>query len=204
MAIIRSWRPHHRWIWLGSSRALLAQTNPIAHNAAAALPSSVAAADLEAFEAFVHQYERSILNYLWRMTGDEQSARDLTQETFLRAWKQFAHIRHYDNPRAWLFRVATNLALTLQSRRMSPVGAATPLEETFGPATSDPARRVVESELVRRALQELSPKRRAALVLREVYGWAAVDIGQFLHISAEAVKMTLHRAREQFRTIYLT
>ncbi len=64
----------------------------------------------EVFERFVQTYEHLILNYLWRMTGDEQSAFDLTQETFLRAWQKFAALKDYDLPKAWLLRVATNLA----------------------------------------------------------------------------------------------
>src|SRR5215472_11574409 len=63
-------------------------------------------------ERFIRDHERPILNYLWRMTGDEQSAYDLTQEVFLRAWQHFATVRRYDQPRAWLFRMATNLSLT--------------------------------------------------------------------------------------------
>ena len=54
------------------------------------------------------------------MTGDRQSASDLCQETFLRAWQRFVAIRAYDRPDAWLFRVATNLALQLTRRKKAP------------------------------------------------------------------------------------
>ncbi len=155
-----------------------------------------------AFEEFVHRYERLILNYLWRMTGEEQSARDLTQETFLRAWQHFSKITNYDNPRAWLLRVATNLALTLRTRRHAPVGGAILLDDTNAPSASDPARRVVESEMVRLALQALSPRARALLVLRELYGQTIDDIAGILGMSRDAVKTALCRAREQFRMIY--
>src|SRR4051812_1776109 len=63
------------------------------------------------FEAFFARHEREVVGYLWRMTGDEQAARDLTQETFLRAWQRFDQLRGFDQPKAWLFRVATHLAL---------------------------------------------------------------------------------------------
>jgi len=81
---------------------------------------------LEPFEGFVHQHERAVLNYLWRVLGNEQSAYDLTQETFVRAWQQFEKISRYEHPRAWLFRVATNLALNQRQRQAHPVGAALP------------------------------------------------------------------------------
>lgn len=167
----------------------------------AARPSATSA-EIAAFEAFVQRYERLILNYLWRMTGEEQSAYDLLQETFLRAWEQFPKIARYQNPRAWLFRVATNLALSLRARRQGPVGMALPLDATNDPGASDPARHVVESELVRQTLQTLAPRSRAMLVLREVYGLSIEEIAGVLEMSRDAVKMALCRAREQFRTTY--
>ncbi|MBA3827211.1 MAG: hypothetical protein H0X24_25370 [Ktedonobacterales bacterium] len=59
-----------------------------------------------AFETFFLRYDRQIASYLWRMLGDEHSASELAQETFLRAWQHFDEIRAYERPLAWLFRVA--------------------------------------------------------------------------------------------------
>src|SRR5258708_4780813 len=50
------------------------------------------------YERFIRQYERQLLNYLWRMTGDEHAAYDLTQEVFLRAWQRFDALRRYEQP----------------------------------------------------------------------------------------------------------
>lgn len=154
-------------------------------------------------ERFIRAHERQILNYLWRMTGDEQMAQDLTQEVFLRAWQRFETIRDYDQPRSWLFRVATNLALTQLKRRSLLGGQPRILDEERDPAASDPARRLAESDLVRRVLLQLSPQRRGALVLREVYGMSAAEVGHILGISDTAVRMALHRARKQFREFYV-
>src|SRR5262249_26026356 len=79
---------------------------------------------LEPFESFVHEHERALLNYLWRLLGNEESAYDLTQEAFVRAWQHFEQISRYEQPRAWLFRVATNLAVNHRQRQVHPVGAA--------------------------------------------------------------------------------
>jgi RNA polymerase sigma-70 factor (ECF subfamily) len=136
------------------------------------------------------------------MVGDEQSAYDLTQETFLRAWQHFADVRHYDHPKAWLFRVATNLALSHRQRRAAPVGAAKPIDDEDEPSSSDPTVRYAERDLVRQTLQAIPAKRRAALVLREIYGLSIEEIGHTLGMSPDAVKMALYRARVQFREIY--
>ncbi len=130
----------------------------------------------------MHDYERQILNYLWRMTGDEQTAYDLTQEVFLRAWQHYATVSRYEQPRAWLFRVATNLALSAKATRArrgktTLEASGELLEGDSAPGTSDIARRIVERDAVRAVLLQLPPKRRAALVLREVYGLSTAGGG---------------------------
>jgi RNA polymerase sigma-70 factor (ECF subfamily) len=159
--------------------------------------------DMDRFEAFVHQHERQILNYFWRMLGDEQTAYDLSQETFLRAWRHFSTIRAYEQPRAWLFRVASNLAIS--HLRKHP-GATTDIsdldEDASDIITSDPIGHFVESDLVRQILFALAPRRRAALILCEVYGFTAEEVAQVLGMTTGALKMTLSRGREQFRQMY--
>lgn len=155
------------------------------------------------FEAFFSRYEQQVFGYLVRMTGDEQTARDLSQEAFLRAWQHFDQLQTYDHPSAWLFRVATNLALSHLRRRGSPVGSAKLLGDDDGPARSDPAWRFIERDLIEQTLLELPPKQRAALVLREVYGLSCQEVAQALSMSRDAVKMSLWRAREQFRVRYV-
>ncbi len=157
------------------------------------------------FERFIREHERPVLNYLWRVTGEEQTSYDLTQEVFLRAWQRFKAIRTYEQPRAWLFRVASNLAFTYLKRRKLSVAVAQAGAGDHSadhPEASDPAERLAERDAVRGALLELPARRRAALVLREVYGLSAAEIGAALGLSAPAVRMELHRAREQFRARY--
>ncbi len=170
----------------------------------AAASASMGSGEIDEFEPFVRRYERAILNYLWRVTGEEQTAYDLAQETFLRAWQRFATISRYEQPRAWLFRVATNLALSHNSarQRRATVTGQVLFEGDGSPATSDVARRVVERDLVREALLRLPAKRRAALALRELYGLSTAEVAEALGMSEPAVRMALSRAREQFRAIY--
>ena len=197
------WR---RWLNAASRAHLplpatrLAQSQP---PIAGAAQGSVAGAS--EFEPFVRAHERVILNYLWRMLGDEESAHDLTQEVFLRAWRNFAKLQDYEQPRAWLLHVATNLAVS--HRRWSIVRAGvTSLGEREAadadPRSDDPIRELAESDQVRQTLLALPPKRRAALVLREVYGYSGAEVAQALGIAESAVYMLLSRARAQFRALY--
>jgi RNA polymerase sigma-70 factor (ECF subfamily) len=136
------------------------------------------------------------------VTGDEQAACDLSQETFLRAWQHVAKVSAYDQPRAWLFRIATNLALNYRRGRLARAGFAAGNIETRHPASSDPAWRLAERDLVRETLLDLPPRQRAGLVLREVYGLTCEEVALALGVSHAAAKMLLCRAREQFRECY--
>lgn len=166
--------------------------------------------DISDFEPFFRAHERDIFTYLWRMTSDEQAAYDLTQETFLRAWRHFARIRDYERPGGWLFRVATHLALNHLRRQATALGGAVSLDAArsgrhalaFSPAASDPGSRLANADAVRRALMAIPPRQRAALALREVYGLTCEETATALGISVGAAKTLLWRARGEFRSRY--
>lgn len=155
----------------------------------------------EAFEQFFRAHEREIFGYLWRLTGDEHASYDLAQETFVRAWQRFERVRRYDRPRAWLFRVATNLASNHRRHRSVREAATARLgsDSGFG---CDPGADIAEADAVRSALDALPMKQRGALVLRVVYGLSIVELAHALGSSEAGAKMTLSRARQRFRTYY--
>jgi len=194
-------------------RLLLAIGNGDAGGSAAtASPSrrALARGEIGEFEPFFRAHERDIFTYLWRMTSDEQAAYDITQETFLRAWRHFARIRDYERPGGWLFRVATHLALNYLRGRATALGGAISLDVTgavphgapFSPAASDPGARIANADAVRRALMAMPPRQRAALVLREVYGLSCEETAAALGTSVGAAKTLLWRARGEFRGHY--
>lgn len=194
-----------RWrradVWRGWLHVLAGSGTGADGSGVSATPGAAQASERAAFEALFRAHERAIFGYLWRMTGDEQSAYDLSQETFLRAWQHFARIRGYEKPEAWLFRVATNLAINYARSRRSPIASATSLPED-GPARSDPAWRIGERENVRAILEGLPARQRAAIILREVYGLSGEELATALGISLAAAKMLLSRGRETFRVAY--
>lgn len=162
---------------------------------------SDAASCNERFERFYRQHERDIFSYLWRVCGDEQMANDLTQEVFFRAWRQFEKLRGYERPEAWLFRVATNLALN-ERRHERVVGPAASLHG-YERATGDHAAQFAERTALLSALESLPTRQRAAFILREIYGHSCDEIAVIMGLSRAAAKMTLSRARERLRAVYL-
>ena len=156
----------------------------------------------ETFEDLIAGREPDVFGYLWRLTGDEQAAYDLCQETFLRAWQQFSKIRHYEQPGAWLFRVATNLALNAIERR-SRAGQSRRAARRERPAhRGRPLWTLARLDMIHQTLLQLPARERAALVLREVEGFSNDEIGHALDISANSVRMLLSRARAHFRQHY--
>jgi RNA polymerase sigma-70 factor, ECF subfamily len=164
-----------------------------------AKPVSPRAGEDDPFEAFVAAHESALFAYLWRMTGDESAAYDLRQETFIRAWRNFTRVRAYERPLAWLYRVATNLALNYRRDRRAQSALTSTTDE---PSDSDHAWRLAERDQVRATLLALPPRERAALALREGQGLSCEEVAQALGVSPAAARTILWRARERFRDLY--
>jgi RNA polymerase sigma-70 factor (ECF subfamily) len=183
--------------------------------------SATAAAD--AFLADAQRYRRELLAHCYRMTGSVHDAEDLVQETYLRAWKSYKNFEGKSSVRTWLYRIATNTSLTaLEGRQRRPLpsglGQAAsdptgdiaehreitwlePLPDSPKDDPSDPSVIVESRESVRlafvAALQHLSARQRAVLVLREVLQWKAAEVGEAIGASTAAVNSLLQRARAQ-------
>ena len=206
----RGWAPllarWHGALSAASSATPFDETAP--GDARVAKAATGKAANLEAretaFEQFFHAHEATILGYLWRITGDEQASHDIAQETFLRAWQRFEQVSQYEQPRAWLFRVATNLASNHRRHRSIHDATLDRISRITPPQTSalDPAAGVAESAAVRAALLAMPIRQRSALVLRVVYGLSIPEIAGALGGSKAAAAMTLSRARDGFRARY--
>src|SRR4051794_25921794 len=168
--------------------------------------SAEAAADV-GFEAAMGRHRRELHVHCYRMLASYDDAEDAVQETFLRAWRAWDGFDG-QHPRAWLYRIATNVCLDLIRARgrqaASPdVGWLTPypdplLEEI--PAPDDgPAELAVAKETIElaflAALQVLPPRQRAALLAREVLGMPAAETAELPETSVAAANSALQRAR---------
>jgi RNA polymerase sigma-70 factor (ECF subfamily) len=140
---------------------------------------------------------------LTRLTGDPARAQELTQETFLRAYRALCKGEAWDNPRAWLYRVASHLANDdYRHRRLFqwlPLWSAHGRVQTGWNAEETTA----EQFAVRTALRALAPKYRFPLVLYVCEGYAVAEVAEILGLSVSAVKMRLSRARQMFRQAYI-
>ncbi len=145
------------------------------------------------------------------MVLNEADAEDLTVTAFekaLRAWDRRPALESELRP--WLFRIATNCCLDELRKRQRiqwrPWEAFINLFHPSQVAPDDPEKEVIRNEkadLVQAALAKLSPRDRAALVMRECYGLSNAEVGKALSTTRDGAKMTLFRARERLRVAYL-
>jgi RNA polymerase sigma-70 factor (ECF subfamily) len=162
------------------------------------------AGERAAFDELVRVTTPGTYTLAMRLVGNEEDARDVVQETYLRAYKGIGKFRGDAQVTTWLYRITANCASTQLGKRRKHRH-----EELLddGPyvdrsADRDPAARAEASNLRARldeALADLPPRLRAVVVLRDVYDLSHDDIATELGISESAAKVRLHRARRQLR-----
>ena len=164
------------------------------------------AGDSTAFSALFQQYNSQVCAYLARLVGNDESARDLAQETFIRAWKSLPEIRSDQHFKPWLFRIATNAARSHLRHthliRWLPWQDADAASTNSNLTLEGPEDQAGETECVQQAMASLSPQCRTCLLLQLVAGFSQREIAEALGISEKSVSAYVSRGREQFRTAY--
>ena len=155
--------------------------------------------DHAAFEALSERHYVPIRRYLTRLAGDAETAAELTQETFLRAYQALPRLADDSDVQGWLYRIATNLAR--QHYRHGRLIHWRSIEPHHLPAQG-PEHAVAQQELVRQAIDRLPLDQRACLLLYAWTGYTCAEIGDIMGRSADAVRMLLVRARRRFRAVY--
>jgi RNA polymerase sigma-70 factor (ECF subfamily) len=165
-----------------------------------------------AFAELTERHRRELHVHCYRMLASFDEAEDAVQETLLRAWRRRDTFEGGSLFRAWLYRIATNVCLDLRrrsSRRLTAMHsfAEVPwlqpypdrLLDEVAPSDEQPDAVVVERETIElaflAAMQVLPPRQRAALILRDVFGWPASETASLLETSVAAANSAVQRAR---------
>jgi len=178
----------------------------------------------EDFAGITVRFRGELLAHCYRMLGSAEEAEDLVQETYLRAWRSYDGFEGRSSVRTWLYRIATNVCLTAierRGRRPLPSGLGAPTDDPETPLVAgldvpwlqplpgamltgewqDPVDVAVSRASIRlayvAALQNLSARQRAMLILRDVVEWPAADVAELLGTTTTAVNSGLRRARAQ-------
>lgn len=131
-----------------------------------------------------------VVAHAYALTADVGAAQEVAQEALLRAWQRWDRIREYDDPIAWLIRVAHNLALSRWRRART---AARGLLRMGEPETAPEVG--AESVAVVAALRQLPEAQRRALVLHHMAGWSVADVAKVEGVPPGTIKARLSRGR---------
>lgn len=162
----------------------------------------------EAFRKLVERYQRPVYSLLVRIVRNPESAEDIAQEAFVKAWRALARFDPSRKFSSWLFKIAHNSALDALRRQGvdtisldAPIGdSEEPPELPADPAAENPLRRLVARDSGRAleaAIGELRPQYREILLLRFQEGLAYEEIADVLSIPLGTVKIHIFRARAE-------
>ena len=170
------------------------------------LVADARAGDRSAFDELVRRTYVDTYTLALRLTANEEDARDVVQEAYLRAWKGIRRFRGDAQFSTWMYRITANTAYTVVKRRRR--NRAETLDDVDEPAElrveARPEEAAESAELlddIAAALRELAPKLRAIVILKDVYGLSHEEIAGELGISVAAAKVRLHRGRKKLRDL---
>ncbi len=174
------------------------------------LVDRVLAGDREAFAHLLRRHQRTVLNFMYRMLGQRETAEDLTQEVFLKAYVSLPRFRKEAAFSTWLFRIAHNHCLNALKGRGREIPASSLANDPSNPdriaSVPDPTDaahgRLEQRELqaiIQEKLAELTPDHRTVVVLRDIQGLSYDEIAAALNIEGGTVRSRLHRARMELK-----
>jgi RNA polymerase sigma-70 factor (ECF subfamily) len=172
------------------------------------LVARVREGDRDTFRVLVDRYSRSIFRLGYRMTGTEQDAEDVVQETFLRAYKQLHRYESRSSFGTWVYRIAANYALDMlrarERRQEMALQTSNGSSEHIDLAAESPQPdQLAFAGQVRKgfeeAMQELSSQERVAFSLRHFEGCSIEQIAATLEVSETAAKNSVFRAVQKLR-----
>jgi RNA polymerase sigma-70 factor, ECF subfamily len=189
----------------GDSRPQLA-ADPLAP-----LVARASAGDTAAFDELMRATERRVVATAWRLLGDREDARDAAQEVYLRAFKYLARFREGEDFGAWLYRITVNVCRDAAERRRRAGRAAGAPEEELERAAAGSenlagahdaerdALRSQQRELLRRGLDALPERERAAIVLRDLEGLPTAEVARILNTRPVTVRSQVCSARAKLK-----
>lgn len=166
--------------------------------------SRVRQGDTNVFETLIRRHQKTIFNLVYRMLGDYDEAAEISQETFLSAYRAIGTFRGDANFSTWLYRIALNHATTrrkslnLRQQRYVAIENIEPASDPqLGPAETMEKKEI--RERVQQALNSLEPDDATVILLRDLHDEPYEEVARILEIPIGTVKSRLHRARQALK-----
>lgn len=167
--------------------------------------------DEKAFEEIVRRYHRQVANIIYLTLGNREEVDDLSQEVFVRVFRSLERFEYDSSLYSWIYRIAVNLCIDeirkKRIRKLIPLDFFTESKlegekkSKSVVTASDELLHKEKEEIIRGALAKLSPLHRTVILLREYQDMSYGEISKTLHISQQAVKSRIFRAREELREL---
>jgi RNA polymerase sigma-70 factor (ECF subfamily) len=158
-----------------------------------------------AFDELVRKYEQQIRRMLRRYLPNEEDAKDVSQQAFVKAFEKLDSFRAESAFRTWLYRIAINLALN--HTRGMPRGEVVPLDDVTAFTNSLGTTKLVAAELWRKVevhLQQLPPKQRLVVELRLFHELSFAEVAIIAECSEDSAKVNYHHGVKRLRTVLPT
>lgn len=156
--------------------------------------------EVSAFAELVEKYESDIYTYCLFILKDREDAKDLTQETFLKAYLNIKSLKKDEDFKYWLFRIARNSCFKKLKKRKQEKNLKL-IEEEKGTKFDEEMIKDEKREKLMDAINRLDKKDREILTLRDIEGYTYEEISKILKISLALTKVRIHRARKNLRKI---
>ncbi|MCQ2913803.1 MAG: RNA polymerase sigma factor [Alphaproteobacteria bacterium] len=164
------------------------------------LMRKIAKGDAKSFQELFALYERPVFNYVWRMTTNISSAEDITQDVFLKVWKNASSWKPDYQLKTWLYKIAyTTYVDKFRSEKIT-----TELPENLIDNSLSLEQECIQQEQQKRvenAVKTLPKQQRHALVLCYYQGLKAKEIAEIMNMKTNAVEVMIHRAKQTLKEL---
>lgn len=163
--------------------------------------------DIAAFEEIYRATSSFVYNTAFQVTRNREDAEEVTQDVFLKVYKELGRFEFRSSLRTWIYRIAVNLAINAYKKSKRRDSRQSELDENMEVADArsradDGAIREEDAKLINSILDTLNPDHRACVVLRNIEGLSYQEIADTLKININTVRTRLKRARERMIEVF--
>lgn len=170
--------------------------------------------DVTSFERLIKDYQKMAYNVAYRIMGNEEDAKDMTQEALIKVYRKLDSFRMDAQFSTWLYRIVMNTCKDeLRKKKMKVISIDQSIETDDGKMHMDledeglhPDELLVQKETqseVHAALQEVSEKNRVVVVLRDIKGFSYQEISDIIDVPVGTIKSRISRGRNELKTVLL-
>lgn len=170
--------------------------------------------DVQSFEILISRYQKMAYNIAYRIMGNEEDAKDMAQESFIKIFRYIKNFRMDSSFSTWMYRIVMNTCKDeLRKKKLKVISIDKPIETSDGSMQmdiEDKSRTPEEllesketSEEVQEALSQISDNNRIVVVLRDIKGFSYSEISDIIEVPVGTIKSRINRGRHELKTLLI-